>query len=199
MRRTIGVLLVVLLVTGSVAWSQQTPPPVDKSQVVLTWDQFVKITGYDPAKGGPRTLSIPWSEVESLLGVKVDRVGKETTVDLPWSEFKALLEWSMKQKEKPGEKPPADYIVTSSEYAGTLTDEKGDFELKLKIDVLQQKGWKRIPVLPISVAVVPGCTAVSGPRSIVTLSIETVPTSGWRCPSTSTSALLVRSRRTPSP
>ncbi len=126
---------------------------MDKGQVVLTWDQFVKITGYDPAKGGARTLSIPWSEVETLLGVKVDRVGKDATVDLPWGEFKALLEWSMKQKEKPEAQPPTDFIITSANYTGTLGDEKGEFELKLKIDILQAKGWKRIPVLPISVAV----------------------------------------------
>ena len=157
MRRTFAlsvVAVVGILLVGAVAWSQQAPAPgVDRSQVVLSWDQFVKITGYDPAKGGARTLSIPWTEVESLLGVKVDRVGKEATVDLPWSEFKALLEWSMKQKEKPEAQPPTDFIVTSANYTGTLSDEKGDFELKMKIDVLQAKGWKRIPALPSSVAI----------------------------------------------
>jgi len=161
MRRTVMMWMVaVVFVTGPAAWSAD--PPADKGQVTLTWEQFTKITGYDPAKDGGRTLSIPWSEVESLLGVKVERLGKQTTVDLPWSEFKALLEWSMKQKEKSQEQPPADYVVTSSQYTGTLTDEKGDFELKLKIEVLQQKGWKRIPVLPIGVAI----TKTTLPRGV---------------------------------
>jgi hypothetical protein len=39
----------------------------------------------------------------------------------------------------------------------------------------------------------------SGPTSTVMLSIETVPTSGRRRPPISTSALLVRPRRIPSP
>ncbi|HUV38125.1 MAG TPA: hypothetical protein VMY39_00855, partial [Planctomycetota bacterium] len=64
-----------------------------------------------------------------------------------------LLEWSMKQKEQPGEHPPTDFIVTSSEYKGTLDDKKGDFVLTMKLEVLKQKGWKRIPVLPLTVAI----------------------------------------------
>ena len=65
-----------------------------RGQVVLTWDEFVKITGYDPSKKGQQVVTIPWKEVESLLGVELK--GKvpmdRTMVDLPWADFKALLE-----------------------------------------------------------------------------------------------------------
>ena len=45
----------------------------------------------------------------------------------------------------------------------------------------------------------PTATSVSGPRSTVTLSMLTVPTSGWRRPPISTSQSLVSARRQPSP
>ena len=153
MRRTMKMLMVVLCVAALASSVAAQAKPAGQSQVVLTWDQFVKITGYDPAKGGPTMLSIPWKDVQDLLGVKVENVGNKTMVDLPWTEFKALLAWSMKQKEKPEDKPPADYIITASEYKGVLDDKVGKFELKLKVDVLRKKGWKRIPVLPIQVAI----------------------------------------------
>jgi len=154
-RRTMKMLIVVLCVAALTSVAAAQAKPIVKGEVTLTWDQFVKITGYDPAaRGGPTTmLSIPWKDVQDLLGVKVENVGQKTMVDLPWTEFKALLAWSMKQKEKPEDKPPAEVIITSSEYKGTLDDKKGDFELKLAIDVLREKGWKRIPVLPITVAI----------------------------------------------
>ncbi|HUU43473.1 MAG TPA: hypothetical protein VMX57_06820, partial [Planctomycetota bacterium] len=154
MRQATKLLLMLLLVVVSTsgAWAQEAKP-ADGSKVELTWEQFVKITGYDPAKGGPTMLSIPWKDVQDLLGVQVENVGQKTMVDLPWTEFKALLEWSMKQKEQPGEHPPTDFIVTSSEYKGTLDDKKGEFVLTLKLEVLKQKGWKRIPVLPLTVAI----------------------------------------------
>jgi len=140
-RRTMKMLMVVLCVAALTSAAAAQAKPDGKSQVILTWDQFVKITGYDPAKGGPTMLSIPWKDVQDLLGVKVENVGQKTMVDLPWTEFKALLAWSMKQKEKPEDTPPTDYIVTASEYKGTLDDKKGDFELKLSLDVLKKKGW----------------------------------------------------------
>jgi len=125
-----------------------------KGQVTLTWDEFVKITGYDPAKKGGQVLTIPWDEVEKLLDVKIDKVGKTATVDLPWNDFKALLEWSIQKKaatpvELP---PPTEYIIGSSDYTGNLTDDGAEFTLKLKVDILKKKGWKKIPVLPASVA-----------------------------------------------
>jgi len=134
------------------------PKPVllgeGKGQVTLTWDEFVKITGYDPAKKGGQVLTIPWTEVENLLGVKVPEMANKTaTVDLPWNEFKALLEWSIKKKdEKQDTPPPTDFIITSSQLKGDLTAEAAKFTLDLKINVLRLKGWKKIPVLPAAVA-----------------------------------------------
>ena len=125
-----------------------------KGQVVLSWDEFVKITGYDPAKKGQQMLTIPWAEVEKLLGpeVKVEQFGKAVSVDLPWSEFKALLEWSVRRKEPKAVAPPTDYIATACQYDGTLTDEGAAFKLTAELNVLKKEGWKRIPLLPVSVA-----------------------------------------------
>jgi len=140
------------LAVFSVAETSAEQAADEKGQVILSWDQFVKITGYDPAVKGAQPLTIPWSEVENLLGVKVERVGQGTTVALPWTEFKALLEWSVKKKDKPGLPPPTDYIIGSCQYAGKLGAESADFTMTAKIEVLREKGWKRIPLLPATVA-----------------------------------------------
>ena len=152
MRQGVAVVLVLgVLVTGAVAGQPETPR--EKGEVVLSWDQFVKITGYDPAQKGGQAITIPWAEVEALLGVKIEKVGKAATVDLPWNEFKALLEWSVQRKAgKQDVPPPTDFIIASSEYAGTLTDEGAQMVLKLKLEVLREKGWKQIPILPNTVA-----------------------------------------------
>ena len=50
MRQATKLLLMLLLVVVSTsgAWAQEAKP-ADGSKVELTWEQFVKITGYDPA------------------------------------------------------------------------------------------------------------------------------------------------------
>ena len=122
------------------------------SKVTLTWPEFVKITGYDPMKKGGQTLSIPWADVQKLLGVEVTGVGAGTIVDLPWQDFKALLDWSI-QREAGKEAPaPVDFIVTSSRYDGTLSGDSASMKLTAKINILRKKGWKTIPVLPLTVA-----------------------------------------------
>ena len=151
MRRALAVAVVVgLLAAGLTAG--EAPTPMDKGQVILSWDEFVKITGYDPTKGGPQTITVPWSEVEALLGVKIQGVAQATTIALPWKEFKTLLEWSIQQKEKPKAAPPTDFIIASTEYGGELADDGATLTLKAKIEVLKEEGWKKIPLLPATVA-----------------------------------------------
>ncbi len=171
------------VVIGSVAWlwlvaagaSGQTPPAAqnkgpgadDKSRVSLDWETFKKVTGFTEDRPAPGALTIPWAEVQDLLGVKVDRMG-EAKVTLSWQEFKALLEWSIRQKpDAKKAEPPADFIVSSASYKGVLTKDGADFTLDMKINVLKEKGWKRIPVLASQVAVrsvslPPGAYLVAG-------------------------------------
>ena len=151
-----GVVLIGVLLPAGLVSAQNRAPATDveaeSGKVILSWEEFVKITGFDAEKKEPRMLTIPWSEVEALLGVKVERVGQETTVALPWQEFKALLEWSVQRDKKPEVPPPTDFLVASSEYTGMLTDDGAEFTLKMKLEILRKKGWKRIPILPATVA-----------------------------------------------
>ena len=158
--RQLWTLVMVVAVIGAaaaVATAGEAPAKVEgRGQITLSWEEFVKIIGYDPAtRGGQgnQVLTIPWAEVETLLGVKVEKVGGAATVDLPWAEFKSLLEWSIKRKEKPTTPPPTDYIITSTEYAGELSAKGAKFTLTAGINVLKEKGWKRIPLLPTTVAI----------------------------------------------
>ena len=150
----------VLAVIGAMVlgWSgiaaAAEPKPDGKGQVTLSWDQFVKITGYDPAKKkGGQVITVKWDEIEKLLGVKkIDRMGAATTVDLPWTEFRALLEYSVKKDKTDATPPPTDYVVTSGAYEGVLSGKGAEFTANIEINILREKGWKRIPVLPAAVA-----------------------------------------------
>jgi len=157
MKRTmiLGTLAALLLtVTAGFGADANTPAGASDSgsKVTLTWPEFIKITGYNPLKKSGQTLSIPWADVQKLLGVEVTGVGAGAIVDLPWQDFKALLDWSIQRQAGEAAPPPTDFIVTSSQYAGTLSGESASMTLTAKINILRKKGWKTIPVLPLTVA-----------------------------------------------
>lgn len=142
----------MLLSQGRSAHAEE--PGKVASSVTLSWADFVKITHFDADRKDKQVLTIPWSEVERLTGVKVDQVGANTTVELPWTEFKALLQWSLQNEAKKlGSEAPQDYVITNSDYSGDLTDDGALLKLKVKVEVLKEKDWKRIPVLPAAVAI----------------------------------------------
>ena len=153
---TVAVLAVLAVLASAVlaqpAGTMVNPPALGsaRGQVIMSWDEFVKITGYDPAKKST-TLTIPWKTVEELLGVKVEKMGAGS-VDLPWEEFKSLLEWSITKKGALDVPPPTDFIITSSQYTAVLGTETAEFTLKLKLNVLRKLGWKQVPILPTTVA-----------------------------------------------
>jgi len=129
--------------------------PNEAGRVILSWEMFKKLTDpkADPDKD-PK-LTLPWSEVQDILGVKVeDPKLKGAELTLNWQQFRALLEWSVARK-KPVEKPvdlPADFIIASSDVTGILHEKGATFVLKMSLDILKEKGWKRIPLLPDTVA-----------------------------------------------
>ncbi len=153
MKRTLVMMMVVAMVGPLAALAA---PPVlgeGKGSVTLTWDEFVKITGYDPAKKGAQVITVPWKEIEQMLDVKIAGPQvKGATVDLPWKDFEALLRWSIERKKPKETPPPTDYIVTSSTYTGMLGEKSAEITLAMKIAILRKDGWKRIPVLPGTVA-----------------------------------------------
>ncbi len=128
--------------------SASSPAPLpagsadERGRVILSWDEFVKITGYDPAKKSAQVLTVPWTEIEEMLGVELKtKVGMDkATVDLPWEDFKALLEWSVKMRTGAVHPPPADYAVASCQYRGELAAETAEFTLTLRVDVLKETG-----------------------------------------------------------
>ncbi|MEI7836023.1 MAG: hypothetical protein WCK05_06385 [Planctomycetota bacterium] len=154
MKRVLILTAAVGMLTAGLAWGQ---PKVEspKGQVIMTWEEFQRITGYDPAKKGGQIVTIPWTQIEELMGTKIENVGGAATVDLPWTEFKALVAWSVTKKGVKDEAPPpAEYIVTSSEFAGSVGEKAATLTRTVKLNILQKKGWKRIPILPGNVAIV---------------------------------------------
>ncbi|MDK1031646.1 MAG: hypothetical protein QGD94_06545, partial [Planctomycetia bacterium] len=162
MRRRAIVLYtaVIAAVLLGPVWGPAGAAPVEeadgKGRVILGWDEFKNVTRFDEKRipeGVTQTLTLPWSEVEELLGIKIENMGK-TKIEIPWAEFKALLKWSL-EKKKPKETkapPPTDFVISSSEYKGTLSSDGGEFVLTMEINVLKEEGWKRIALLPSTVA-----------------------------------------------
>ena len=154
---TISAMLMAALMLSAAAEAAAPPAAkADDGQVVLPWDKFKLITGFDEnalrgQEAGMFTLS--WEEVEGLLGIKIQNMGK-SKVRIPWQEFKALLVWSIEQKKK-GDVPPApaDFAITAAEYVGDLSKDGGQFTATFKITLLKEKAWKAIPLLPATVAV----------------------------------------------
>jgi len=153
----VGPIVAAVLLVGSaaVAQAQPKPPaPDDKGQVVLPWDVFKKITGYDEARAGAEAgITLSWEEVEDIIGMKIQNMG-QAKVRIPWQEFKALLKWSVEQKQKgANQPPPTDWAITSAEYVGELTKDGATFNATFKVNVLKEKDWKTIPILPATVAI----------------------------------------------
>jgi hypothetical protein len=155
-------LAAACLAAGAAVRAQPTAPPAapppapdGKGQVVLPWDLFKKITGYEEGKEGPEAgqFTLSWEDVEGLLGVKIQNMGK-AKVRIPWQEYKALLQWSIEQKQKGGAAPPpADWALTSAEYQGDLAKDGAVFTATFKISILKEKDWKVVPLLPATVAI----------------------------------------------
>ncbi|MCX5672281.1 MAG: hypothetical protein NTU94_13265 [Planctomycetota bacterium] len=154
----IAAALAVVALAAEPLAAEQKPAAAEAdagAKVILPWDTFKKITGYDEAKpeqAGMFTLS--WDEVQTLLGIKIENVGQGTKIRIPWQEFKNLLVWSINQKKKPeSPPPPTDFAITSAEYVGTLAKDGAVFNATFKITLLKDNVWKVIPLLPATVAI----------------------------------------------
>jgi hypothetical protein len=152
--------LVAMLAASAPVRAQEgddTLAPKESGRVILNWKTFQELT--KPALADPEKspkLTLPWSEVQDILGVKVEDpkiAGAELTLN--WEQFRALLNWSVAQKE-PEKEPvvdlPADFIIASSDVTGILHEKGATFTLKMSLDILKEEGWKRIPLLPATVA-----------------------------------------------
>lgn len=72
-------------------------------------------------------------------------------VVMPWSDFKTLYEKG-KAPEKPPQPAPHDYTLSRAVLTGQAIDDAAVFTAKMRVDVLKQDGWVRVPVLPGQVA-----------------------------------------------
>ena len=155
MRKSVQLLMVCLLavtVAASAARAQEGPDEDAKSRVTLDWNTFRELTKYERPDAQEPVIKLPWDEVQDMLGVEVQGAGG-AQLSLNWMQFKALLKWSVERK-KPKETPlPADYVVASSDFTGTLHEGGAVFELAMRVNVIKEEGWQRIPLLPASVAI----------------------------------------------
>jgi len=135
----------------------------ETGRVLMPWADFKKVTRWDdrvfPGEADRGQFTVSWKEVQSLIGIDIPD-SDTANLKLPWKEFKSLLEWSVreadrKQKEKEKIDPsPVSYLILAAEYqSGDVSQEGATFTGKFRINVLEEKGWKKIDILPATVAV----------------------------------------------
>ena len=72
-------------------------------------------------------------------------------VVLPWEDFRELYEKGMAPKDKP-EPAPRDAVISKAVYTGKVSDDSVLMQGKLTVDVLGDKRWVAIRLLPTTVA-----------------------------------------------
>ncbi len=78
------------------------------------------------------------------------------TVIMGLEDFLKLYD-SSKPKDDHVQAPPRDFTLSAAHYDGTVLEEDGEpvsalFEATLRVDVLKDEGWSRIPLVPSTVA-----------------------------------------------
>lgn len=72
-------------------------------------------------------------------------------VVLPWSDFKRIYDQGQ-VPDKPPEAAPHAYTLSRVSLTGRATEEAAVFRATVRIDVLKEDGWVKVPVLPGQVA-----------------------------------------------
>lgn len=72
-------------------------------------------------------------------------------VVLPWEDFQQLYERGMAPKDKP-EPAPQDAVLSHATYSGRVDGESALISARLTLDVLKDKGWVAVRLLPTTVA-----------------------------------------------
>jgi len=146
--RLVGLALACVVIAAALVASAGEK---EESKVVLTWDQFKNITGWD-GKVAPGEILIPWPEVQKMLDIRLAGMAG-AKVKLSWKDFRALVEWSVARSKEDKLPPPADYVITKAAYTGSLSKDVATFDVAMEVSVLRTKGWKRVVLLPATVGV----------------------------------------------
>lgn len=89
------------------------------------------------------TTAAPWARAQDDIPA--------ARVVLPWNDFRVLYERGMAPEEPP-ETPPRDYAISRAVYEGEVDGESTAFTARFRVDVLKEKGWTSVPLLPTNVA-----------------------------------------------
>ena len=102
--------------------------------------------------GAPRVLAVALAALVGLGGPALAQDSLPTTrVVMPWQDFKILYDKGQAPEDMP-ETAPRDFTISRAVYSGKVEDEATVFNANLRVDVLKDKGWVAVPVLPTSVA-----------------------------------------------
>ena len=105
------------------------------------------------------TTTMKFSLLLALLTSMILSIGPaqaEDEVKMDLDEFLQLYEQA-KTRDDPPQNPPREFGVSAASYDGEVIFEDGEpvsalFKAQLRIDILKQKGWVQVPLLPVTVA-----------------------------------------------
>ena len=98
------------------------------------------------------TLALALGVVAPTMGAFADGEAiPDARVVMPWNDFQDLYERGMAPEEPPLT-APRDYAISRAVYDGKVSGESTVFTAHYKVDILKEKGWSTVPLLPTTVA-----------------------------------------------
>lgn len=89
-----------------------------------------------------------------------------SVVTVPWQDFRELVKKGL-APEKPEDPAPQDFAIGKASYVGRLEGESAVFTARLRVDVLKERGWVEVPLLPATLGL--RSARVGGQDAVVTL------------------------------
>jgi hypothetical protein len=153
MRQPLIWAIAILLVTtsGFAVAARAQDGPDNRGELTVPWDEFKKLVNLDADE-----IVISLETFQKLLA----QAGASTTpthrfkngnVVLTRAEFDKLV-GQMRPPVGPDIKPPFDYLITKTVYAGTMREQSTEFTATFNVHVLKRNAFVKVAILPESVA-----------------------------------------------
>lgn len=94
-----------------------------------------------------RTIYVPYEDLSAALG------DKSQGVFLPYAEFLEMWNQLNLQRKQETEKPPADAVLATAEYKGTVQGDVVTTQAVLKVESFKEKGFAVLPLAPAGLAI----------------------------------------------
>jgi hypothetical protein len=145
-------LITILATAPGTALIAQTSEGKE-SHVSISWEEFKELLKMDADE-----VKLTWEEFKKLLAqtgseVKVEYNIENGMVVLKREQFRKILDL-MKSPDITAIQPPGEYLITKSEYTGTMGKHNTTFRAKFSLEIFEKErtSYPKVQLLPQSVA-----------------------------------------------